>query len=126
MACECLIGQMGRLLMFLLLTGGMVCGFLAASSCEFFSYSDAADAESLPGPYMNVTSASVGLFASFDKNAKCQFYDETLMNADGIFNVYWITAQFSAIIGPGTCYICKQPVDNSPPTSPHHTLTSFH
>ena len=102
MACECLLGQMGRLLMFLLLTGGIVCGLLAASTCEFFAYSDAADAESLPTPYLNETSSSVGLFAKYDQNDNCQLYDDYFMNAEGIFNSYWITAQFSAAVGLGT------------------------
>jgi hypothetical protein len=102
MACECALGQLGRFLMFLLLLGGCVCGFLAASSCEFFSYTDAQTPTSLPLPYRNVTDASVGIFGRFDKKGNCETYDSNFMDAKDIFNAYWITAQWSAVFGPGT------------------------
>lgn len=103
MACECLLGQVGRLLMFALLAGGCICGFYAAISCEFFSYEDSTDANALPMPYKNQTSASVGIFGSLNEGNDCKTYQKNFMDATDEFNTYWITAQFSAIVGPGTC-----------------------
>lgn len=89
--------------MFSLLAGGCVCAFLAATSCEFFSYTDSLEAASLPPPFVNQTFGRVGIFGYIIDEAnddECTTYSETLMEAMGTFNTYWMTAQFSAIVGP--------------------------
>jgi hypothetical protein len=89
--------------MFTLLAGGCVCAYFAAISCEFFSYSDHKDATQLPEPYLNVTSATVGLFGYFDEadaDGSCTNYEASFDMDDDDFSAYFITAQFAAIIGP--------------------------
>ncbi len=79
-----------------------MCAYLAASSCEFFSY-ESKEPESLPGPFLNLTAATVGIFSYFNEDEnECTNYDEIFTSAldANDFNAYFVTAQFAAVIGP--------------------------
>jgi len=103
MGCECLLGQLGRVLIFILLLGGCGCSFWAAYSCEFFSYSNAKDPTVFPEPYTSLDSSTVGLFGRVDEEKdECIRYENNFFDAkDSDFNSYWLIAQLCALIGPG-------------------------
>jgi hypothetical protein len=89
--------------MFIFLAGGCVCAYLAADSCEFFSYTSK-EPDQLPEPFFNVTTSSVGLFGYYfdETDDSCTHYDNQFIHAsdnDG-WNAYFVTAQFAAVIGP--------------------------
>lgn len=100
--CDSLCGHLGRVLVFLLTAGGCTCAFFAVSTCEFFSYVSNEPSE-LPPPYTNVTAGFVGLLATYDEDGVCRVYDKIFVNyaRESGASAFFITAQFSAVVGPG-------------------------